>query len=174
MELEITESLLLQNDETTLAALHRLRALGVRVAMDDFGTGFSSLATLRSFPFDKIKIDQCFVRVPDEGARPVLHTWKVQLDDEGAPPDATQTLAAHYLMLLLEEAGIATAAGLLEQEAEANRSQAEKDRIAAEQDYGALVEGFRRMSDLPKVGAEKVPAWARAMPTRPRPRCCAC
>jgi predicted signal transduction protein with EAL and GGDEF domain len=62
LELEITESVLLQDNDMTLATLHQLRRLGVRIAMDDFGTGYSSLSYLRSFPFDKIKIDQSFVR----------------------------------------------------------------------------------------------------------------
>jgi diguanylate cyclase (GGDEF)-like protein len=62
LELEITESVLLQDDRGVLDALHQFRELGVRICMDDFGTGYSSLSYLRSFPFDKIKIDRSFVR----------------------------------------------------------------------------------------------------------------
>jgi diguanylate cyclase (GGDEF)-like protein/PAS domain S-box-containing protein len=62
LEIEITESALLQNNDKVLSTLHQLHALGVRIALDDFGTGYSSLSYLRSFPFDKIKIDQSFVR----------------------------------------------------------------------------------------------------------------
>ena len=62
LELEITETLLLEKSSQVLATLHALRAIGVRISMDDFGTGYSSLSYLRSFPFDKIKIDQSFVR----------------------------------------------------------------------------------------------------------------
>ncbi len=61
LELEITESLLLTDSDSTIAALHELRELGVRICMDDFGTGYSSLSYLRSFPFDKIKIDRSFM-----------------------------------------------------------------------------------------------------------------
>ena len=62
LHLEITEGVLLEHTDETLKILHSLRNLGVRIAMDDFGTGYSSLSYLRSFPFDKIKIDQSFVQ----------------------------------------------------------------------------------------------------------------
>jgi EAL domain-containing protein (putative c-di-GMP-specific phosphodiesterase class I) len=62
LELEITETVLLQNTSTVLGPLHTLRDLGVRVSLDDFGTGYSSTGCLRVFPFDRIKIDQSFVR----------------------------------------------------------------------------------------------------------------
>ncbi len=71
LQLEVTESVLMQNTFGTLATLHELRQLGVQIAMDDFGTGYSSLSYLRSFPFDKIKIDQSFIRDLSNGTEPL-------------------------------------------------------------------------------------------------------
>jgi diguanylate cyclase (GGDEF)-like protein len=91
LELEITEAVLLQNNEATLATLHRLRELGVRVAMDDFGTGYSSLSYLRSFPFDKIKIDRSFINdIADK-------------DESGAIVQAVTSLASRLNMATTAE-----------------------------------------------------------------------
>jgi diguanylate cyclase (GGDEF)-like protein len=74
LELEITESVLLEKSERNIGILNHLRSLGVRISMDDFGTGYSSIGYLRSFPFDKIKIDQSFVRdvLVDEGSLAIV------------------------------------------------------------------------------------------------------
>src|SRR5262249_38016801 len=68
LELEVTETVFLEHDAAVLTVLHTLRDLGVSIALDDFGTGYSSLGYLRSFPFNKIKIDQLFVH--EIGSRP--------------------------------------------------------------------------------------------------------
>jgi EAL domain-containing protein (putative c-di-GMP-specific phosphodiesterase class I) len=62
LELEITETVLLQDDRAVRDVLHQMRELGAKISMDDFGTDYSSLSYLRSFPFDKIKIDRSFIR----------------------------------------------------------------------------------------------------------------
>ena len=67
LELEVTESLLIDNRDDALRTLTALKQLGVRIAMDDFGTGYSSLSYLQSFPFDKIKIDRVFVSDLESG-----------------------------------------------------------------------------------------------------------
>jgi EAL domain-containing protein (putative c-di-GMP-specific phosphodiesterase class I) len=69
LELEITEGVLLRDEVNTRAILHNLRSLGVRISLDDFGTAYASLSYLRSFPFDKIKIDRSFVRDLEMGQR---------------------------------------------------------------------------------------------------------
>ena len=62
LEMEVTETILMSDSEIHLATLHKIKALGVKIALDDFGTGYSSLNYLRTFPFDKIKIDRCFIQ----------------------------------------------------------------------------------------------------------------
>ncbi|CAH2602406.1 diguanylate cyclase/phosphodiesterase (GGDEF & EAL domains) with PAS/PAC sensor(s) [Rhodovastum atsumiense] len=71
LELEITETVMLQETEATLATLRRLKGLGVRIAMDDFGTGYSSLSYLQRFPFDKVKIDRGFTRELETSPRSI-------------------------------------------------------------------------------------------------------
>ena len=66
LELEITETILLEEDDNALACLHQLRAMGIAIALDDFGTGYASLSYLNRFPFDKIKIDKSFVQHMDK------------------------------------------------------------------------------------------------------------
>jgi len=74
LELEITEAVLIRDDDTARSVLNQLRALGVRTALDDFGTGYSSLSYLQRFPFDKIKIDRAFVKnvAEPDGSAPIV------------------------------------------------------------------------------------------------------
>src|SRR5581483_8623817 len=105
LELELTESVLLADTETNLAILHKLRELGVRISMDDFGTGYSSLGYLRTFPFDKIKIDRSFVRDLEER------------------PDCMAII--HAVVGLGESLGISTTAEGVETAEQLNRLRAE-------------------------------------------------
>ncbi len=100
LEVEITEALLMEEDDGILTTLNKIRALGVRVAMDDFGTGYSSLAYLSRFPFDKIKIDQSFVRDMEHNSgacsivRAIIglgHSLGMDINAEGVETQEQQT-----------------------------------------------------------------------------------
>ena len=118
LELEITEAVLIRDDEAALAILHQLRAIGVRIALDDFGTGYSSLSYLQRFPFDKIKIDRCFVNdiaEPDGSSGIVQAVVNIAAgaphdDDRGRRRDATAAGIAARARLL-GNAGLSVQSG---------------------------------------------------------------
>jgi diguanylate cyclase (GGDEF)-like protein len=85
LELEVTENVLLDEDQRTLEMLHKLRAMDIRITLDDFGTGYSSLSYLRRFPFDKIKIDKSFIQGQgtDRGTRVILEAMIRMCSDLG-------------------------------------------------------------------------------------------
>ena len=105
LELEITESLFIENVEATLASLHSLRALGVRVALDDFGTGYSSLSYLRSFPFDKLKIDRSFIvdLLEHKGATAIIRAITTLADALGIETTAEGVETSDQLEILQAE-----------------------------------------------------------------------
>jgi EAL domain-containing protein (putative c-di-GMP-specific phosphodiesterase class I) len=97
LELEITETLAMQNTDVTLTTLNRLKAIGVSIAIDDFGTGYSSLAYLKRFPVDKVKIDRTFVDdVPEDREQAAIvsaivamaHALDIEVIGEGVETDA--------------------------------------------------------------------------------------
>ena len=106
LEIEITESVLLDARGTAQAVLECLREMGVRISLDDFGTGYSSLGYLRSFPFDKIKIDQSFIR--------------------GTATDAVGRAIAQTIASLGESLGISTVAEGVETEEQMARVVADR------------------------------------------------
>jgi diguanylate cyclase (GGDEF)-like protein/PAS domain S-box-containing protein len=114
LELEITESVLLANNVTTMAKLHELRNFGIHISMDDFGTGYSSLSYLRSFPFDKIKIDQSFVRMMSakDGSRAIVRAMTALGDSLGIRTTA-EGVETEEQLAWLRSAGCDEAQGYL-------------------------------------------------------------
>ncbi len=106
LELEMTEGVLLHDTDANLATLRALKALGVRIAMDDFGTGFSSLGYLRRFPFDKIKIDRSFVRDlgEDANASVIVNAVVALSHSLGMPVTAEGVETDRQLQMLLRTA----------------------------------------------------------------------
>jgi EAL domain-containing protein (putative c-di-GMP-specific phosphodiesterase class I) len=139
LEIEITESILLQDRNGTLTTLHQLRALGIKVAMDDFGTGYSSLTYLQCFPFDEIKIDRSFV--------------------SGVENNAASLSIVRAVAALAHGMGMTTTA-------EGVETEEQRDRIAAE---GCTeMQGYLFSPSLPALEIERrfLSADAPAMPHR--------
>jgi diguanylate cyclase (GGDEF)-like protein/PAS domain S-box-containing protein len=114
LELEITEAVLMRDDEAALAMLHQLRALGVRIALDDFGTGYSSLSYLHRFPFDKIKIDRSFVKnIGDEGASSAIIQAVVNIATASNMTTTAEGVEQEWQRELLRELGCTEMQGYL-------------------------------------------------------------
>ena len=112
--LEVTEGVLIREPERVLAALRRLKLLGVSVALDDFGTGYSSLATLRSFPFDKIKIDRSFITgVADNGQDAAIVRAVLGLASGLGLPVIAEGVETHKQLDALRDAGCQEVQGWL-------------------------------------------------------------
>ena len=114
LELEITEAVLMRDDEAALAMLHQLRVLGIRIALDDFGTGYSSLSYLHRFPFDKIKIDRSFVKnIGDEGASSAIIEAVVNIATASNMTTTAEGVEQEWQRELLRELGCTEMQGYL-------------------------------------------------------------
>ncbi len=114
LELEITEAVLIRDDEAALAMLHQLRALGVRIALDDFGTGYSSLSYLQRFPFDKIKIDRSFIKsIAEEGASSAIVESVVNIAAVSNMTTTAEGVEQEWQRVMLRELGCTEMQGFL-------------------------------------------------------------
>ena len=114
LELEITEAVLMRDDEAALAMLHQLRALGVRIALDDFGTGYSSLSYLQRFPFDKIKIDRSFIKsIAEEGASSAIVESVVNIAAASNMTTTAEGVEQEWQREMLRELGCTEMQGFL-------------------------------------------------------------
>jgi diguanylate cyclase (GGDEF)-like protein len=114
LEVEVTESSVMSDQSRALHILRKLKAMGISVAMDDFGTGYSSLATLHAFPFDKIKLDQTFVRrLPDDHAAAAIVRTVLALGDSLGMPVLAEGIETEAQWQFLAQAGCAKGQGYL-------------------------------------------------------------
>ena len=114
LEVEVTESTVMSDQTRGLHILRKLKAMGISVAMDDFGTGYSSLATLHAFPFDKIKLDQSFVRrLPDDAAAAAIVRTVLALGDSLRIPVLAEGIETEAQWQFLARAGCAKGQGYL-------------------------------------------------------------
>jgi EAL domain-containing protein (putative c-di-GMP-specific phosphodiesterase class I) len=114
LEIELTESLLVEDRASALHALRRIKALGVRLALDDFGTGYSSMDVLRQFPFDKIKLDKSFVDDVERNpqARAILHAM-LTLGRALAIPILVEGVETAHQLAILQKEGCTKVQGYL-------------------------------------------------------------
>lgn len=114
LEVEVTESTIMSDQTHGLHILRKLKAMGISVAMDDFGTGYSSLATLHAFPFDKLKLDQSFVkRLPDDAAAAAIVRTVLALGDSLGMPVLAEGIETEAQWQFLSQAGCAKGQGYL-------------------------------------------------------------
>ncbi len=114
LEVEVTESSVMSDQSRALHILRKLKAMGISVAMDDFGTGYSSLATLHAFPFDKIKLDQTFVRrLPDDHAAAAIVRTVLALGESLGMPVLAEGIETEAQWQFLAQAGCAKGQGYL-------------------------------------------------------------
>lgn len=114
LEVEVTESTVMSDQSQGLHILRKLKAMGISVAMDDFGTGYSSLATLHAFPFDKLKLDQSFVkRLPDDAAAAAIVRTVLALGDSLGMPVLAEGIETEAQWQFLSGAGCARGQGYL-------------------------------------------------------------
>ena len=114
LEVEVTESTVMSDQSQGLHILRKLKAMGISVAMDDFGTGYSSLATLHAFPFDKLKLDQSFVkRLPDDAAAAAIVRTVLALGDSLGMPVLAEGIETEAQWQFLGSAGCAKGQGYL-------------------------------------------------------------
>jgi EAL domain-containing protein (putative c-di-GMP-specific phosphodiesterase class I) len=105
LELELTESFLVEHEDSSIQKLNRLKALGLQVAIDDFGTGYSSLSYLQQFPFDVLKLDRCFIQNIDQNPKnqiiveaviKMAHQLNLQVVAEGIETTAELNVLRQY------------------------------------------------------------------------------
>jgi diguanylate cyclase (GGDEF)-like protein len=114
LELEITETTLLDDNQNTMHALHQLQSMGTRIVMDDFGTGYSSLSYLRKFPFDKIKIDRSFVReLPADNDGSAIVRSIIHLANNIGMPTTAEGVETEEQRAYLQSEGCSEAQGFL-------------------------------------------------------------
>jgi diguanylate cyclase (GGDEF)-like protein len=114
LEVEVTESAVMADESHSLHILRKLKAMGISVAMDDFGTGYSSLATLHAFPFDKLKLDQSFVRrLPDDHAAAAIVRTVLALGRSLGMPVLAEGIETHAQWQFLAHEGCAKGQGYL-------------------------------------------------------------